>query len=311
MEKHYSEPEHQKHLLLLIQEILPYLHHGHSNSNSQNSVNEEYIQMLSEYLRRVESTIQGADSINNDCIRLNSERQLLETKITEIREKLSKLNETSFNNTKLIENLAETYMDLKKLIDEIQSKSVIGPALMDADDTYTWKINILVLLNDTTQTTYSGPFQCSQWGYRLGMSMTLQMDDQNIQRNVVVSVVFFRGDYDAILDWPFSYPMALCLIDLAGAQNHIVHSVLPDSRTAIYGRPLNNANVPLQITQFCPLEKLVENGTNYVRDGNMFLRLHIDFTKKGVHPFQSKGSFTEPTNTIQNKTRSTISTNKS
>jgi hypothetical protein len=286
MGKHCLDIDHQKYLLLFIKETLPRLNHENSNSNSQNLINEQYLQMLAEYLQRLESTIQEADPISHECTRLNSEWEMLAAKIIEIRQQLRKLNEVATNGTKLLEDQNEIFMDLKRLIDEIRSKSAIGPVLMDAADTYTWKVNILLLLNDNSLTIHSGPFQCSQWGYRFGISMTAQIDEPNSYHTIAVSFAIFRGEYDAILHWPFSYPITLCLVDLDDAQNHIIHSVLPDSRSAIFGRPSSDANTPYHITRFCPVNKLVENGTSYVRDGYIFVRMHTDFTGKGVHPFQ-------------------------
>ena len=133
---------------------------------------------------------------------------------------------------------------------------------------------------------HSCSFQSSQSGYKMAINVAVQTDEHRKNRHVLVSFVIFRGDYDGILSWPFSYPVTLCLADLSGGPNHILHTFRPDSQAAIFDRPLDNANVPYHIPRFCAIEKLVENGSNYVRDGNMFLRLHIDFTGTGVHPFQ-------------------------
>lgn len=285
MGKHCLETKHQQYMLLFIKQIQPQFLHETSNLNSMNLANEQYLQMLSEYLKIVESTVQQTDPIADDCVRLNSEREILEHKFGEIRKQLKAINDASANNVKLIQTLNELVMDLKRLIDEIDSKPVGGPLLIDDNDIYTWKISSVFLFNDSTSTVQSGPFQTAQWGYKLGMSMTLQIDEQNLQRNVAASFVIFRGEYDAILQWPFPYPIALCLVDLAGTQNHIIHCIVPDTRSVTFGKPSNTANMPYHIAQFCPIERLVENGTNYVRDGNMYVKLHVDFTKKGVHPF--------------------------
>jgi hypothetical protein len=210
---------------------------------------------------------------------------MTEAKAIEIREQLKKFNEESMNILDRVENLSKMLMDMKRLADDIKSEPVTGPNLMDADDTYTLKINLLLLLNDDSLTIHSNPFQSSQFGYRMRMSMTTQTDQQSNQRFILPSFAMLRGNYDPILCWPFSYPIALCLVDLTGAQNHVRHSIKPDSQTAIFGRPLGDANTPYQFTHFYPFAKLIENGSNYVRDDNLFLRIHIDYTETGVHPF--------------------------
>jgi hypothetical protein len=279
---------HQQCLIKFTKQILSRLSRENSNPASQNITNEQCQRILVEYLEKIESAIQETVSINDDCMTLSSTRQVIETKIKQIREQLVKLNQASVISIKLIESLNQMFVEINQLISEIKFKSVIGPNLMDSDDTYTWKINVHLLLNDTSSTMHSDMFQCSQWGYKMGMSINLQTDEQNKTRYLQVCFVIFRGDFDAIVRWPFSYPITFCLVDLAENKNHIIHSIRPDSQTAIFGRPLDNANKPYRIARFCSSEKVSEIGSNYVRDGNMFLRMYIDFTEKGVHPFQLK-----------------------
>jgi len=254
-------------------------------SNSQNLVSEQHQRIAAEYLPRIELTRQEIDSINNVYVELNSKRQMTEAKTIEIREQLKKFNEESVNILRRIENLSEMLMNMKILSDEIKSKPVTGPSLMDADDTYTLKINLLPLLDDESLTIHSNPFQSSESGYRMRMSMTTQTDQQSKQRFILPSFVILRGNYDSILCWPFSFPIALCLVDLTGAQKHVRHSIKPESQAGIFGRPLDDANTPYQISHFYPIAKLVENGSNYVCDDKIFLRIHIDYTERGVHPF--------------------------
>jgi hypothetical protein len=192
------------------------------------------------------------------------------------------------NGRKLLETIQQMFMEMNELIDEIQTKYTTSPTLLDADDTYTLKVNVLLLLNNDSPTMHSGSCQSSQCGYKMGINITMQTDEQSKTRHILVSFVIFRGDYDAILCWPFCYPITICIMDLSGGPNHIHRSFQPDSQAAIFGRPFDNANAPYHITRFCALEKLIENGSNYVRDGDMFVKLHVDFTGTGIHPFQQK-----------------------
>jgi hypothetical protein len=248
-------------------------------------ISEQQKRIATECLPRIEVALQEIDSPNKDCVELNSKGQLTTSKTMETREQLKKLNEDSLNIIKVIESLDKMLMDMNEQTKDIRSKSMTRSNLMDADYTYTLKVNMLLILNDDSHKVHSDPFQSSQWGYKMGISMAIQTDEQNKQRSIVVSFIIFRGDYDSILHWPFSYPITICLVDLTGTRKHVIHSIQPDSQIAIYGRPIDNANIPYEIPQFCPIEKVLENASNYICDDSIYLRIHIDFTKTGVHPF--------------------------
>ncbi len=254
-------------------------------SSSQKLASQQQQRIATECLPRIDLALQEIHSTNNICVQLNSKRQTAEAKTIETREQLKKFNEELVNIQDRIESLNKMLTDMKILTDEVKSKSVTGPSLMDADNTYTLKVNLSPLLNDDSLTVHSDPFQSSQWGYKIKISVTTQTDGQTKQRFLLVSFVILRGDYDSILRWYFCYPVKLCLVDLTGAHKHVTHSIRPDSRTAIFGEPLNNANTPYQITHFYPIDKLREKGSDYVRDDNIFIRIHIDFMETGVHPF--------------------------
>jgi len=246
--------------------------------------------MATECLLRVESELQLIDSTDKEYNELNSKRQMMDAKSKEIRNKIKMYSEDLAKIIERIESLYQLLADMDQQINEIKSNSVTGPNLTDENDIYLWTVNFLILLSENSSPIYSGPFQTSQWGYKVGTSMAIQMNEKSKRGFISVSFIIFRGDYDSILQWPFPYPVTLCLVDLRGKQKHVIHSIRPDSRTAIFGRPLDDANVPYQIAEFCPVQKLIENGNNYVSDDKIFVRIHVDFTETGAHPFEIKKS---------------------
>jgi hypothetical protein len=279
--KHCLEVAHQLCLILAVKEIL----NKRSQSTTRKVISEEHQRMFSECHRRIESELQLIDFTEKEYIELNLKRETMDAKSMELREKLKVFSEDLPKTVERIKSLYQALSDMEKQIDEIKSKSVTGPNLMDDNDIYLWTVNLIILLSDNSSPIYSHPFQTSQWGYKLGTSMAIQTDEKTKRDFILVSFIIFRGDYDSILQWPFPYPVRLCLVDLKGTQKNIIHSIRPDSQTAIFGRPLNNANAPYQIPEFCPVEKLVENGNNYVSDDHMFVRIHVDFTETDTHPF--------------------------
>lgn len=248
---------------------------------------EQYQVALVDCLSKVESmlgTIHGTDDALSEA---KSRRQIIEAKVIEMRQQLFKINEASIKSIGFLDSIQEIFVETHHLLSEIQLISMSSPKIMDNDDTFTWKVNTLVLLNNETGMMHSDAFQSSQWGYKMRISICLEADSQSLKRFLLIYFFIMRGAYDSILHWPFSYPITVCLVDLVRGQNHMVHSIRPDSQAAMFGKPLNEANTPYPIAQFCSLEKLSEDGSSYIQDGYMFLKLHICFTGEDVNPFES------------------------
>ena len=65
-----------------------------------------------------------------------------------------------------------------------------------------------------------------------------------------------KGEYDAILKWPFQYKVTFCLLDQTGNNRHIIDSFYPDVKSASFQRPVDDANIASGIPKFFPLNFL-------------------------------------------------------
>ncbi len=287
--QHYLGKKHQQLLLKFIKQILPQYSRGHSKLVFQKTVDEPYQRNLTGCLGKIELLIQEINPIIANCARLTSERQTIETKINELRTQLAKkIKELSDNSTKLLESLVQILASMHKLLDEIKSKPVTGCKLLSLDNTFIWKVNFSSLMN-SLQAIQSEAIHTSQSGYRMVLSCEIFVDAQNQKRYVSISLIVLRGEFDAIISWPMVFPLTLSIIDLTATKNHIFHSIPCGSRTTAFDRPINDANIPYQIHQFCSVDTLLEKGNNYIQDGFIFIQLYIDFTVSIANPISNKG----------------------
>jgi hypothetical protein len=269
-----------------VKEILPQFYRGQVSLALQKSLNEPNQRALTEYLERIDSLIQEIDRVINDCVRLNSDRQIEVTKINEIRAQSKNIKESFDNTTKLIESLHQILANMNKLLDEIKSKPMTGPKLLSSDNTYTWKLSFLALINNG-HGMQSEPVHTSQSGYRIALACEIHMDEKYQKRYVSVSFMILPGEFDAILSWPFQFPITLTLVDLTAVKKHIHHSIPLNVRTEAFDRPLGNAITPFKIGQFCSVD-ILEKNNNYIQDGSMYIQMHINFAAPGVHPVSEK-----------------------
>jgi hypothetical protein len=95
--------------------------------------------------------------------------------------------------------------------------------------------------------------------------------------HVSLFFVLMRGEYDAILKFPFNYKVTFCLFDQSGALNHIIDSFRPDTKSDSFQRPRSEMNIASGIPKFCPLSIIHHGNNSYVKDDVMFLKVIADF----------------------------------
>jgi len=96
-----------------------------------------------------------------------------------------------------------------------------------------------------------------------------------------------RGDYDALLTWPFSHKVTFCLFDQTGNNRHIIDSFRPDVKSNSFQRPKTDANIASGIPKFFPLPMIQQDDNPYVRDDTLFLKIVVDLndTPKMILPY--------------------------
>jgi hypothetical protein len=86
-----------------------------------------------------------------------------------------------------------------------------------------------------------------------------------------------RGDYDAILKFPFSFKVTYCLYDQTNQQHHIIDSFRPDAKSSSFQRPRSDMNIASGIPKFILLSTIQHENNSYIRDNAMFIKILVDF----------------------------------
>jgi hypothetical protein len=124
---------------------------------------------------------------------------------------------------------------------------------------------------------YSPPFYSSPTGFKMCARLYLYGDGSAARRtHVSLFVVLMRGEYDAILQFPFNFKVTFCLYDQTGAQHHVIDSFRPDIKSNSFQRPQSEMNIASGIPKFLSLKK-IQQGNPYVRDDTMFIKVMVDF----------------------------------
>ena len=65
-----------------------------------------------------------------------------------------------------------------------------------------------------------------------------------------------RGEYDALLDWPFRQKVTLSLMDQSGGKKHICDAFRPDPTSSSFEKPVGEMNIASGSPMFASLSKV-------------------------------------------------------
>ena len=120
---------------------------------------------------------------------------------------------------------------------------------------------------------YSPCFYTSRYGYKMCARIYLNGDGMGRGTHISVFFVVMRGQYDALLRWPFRQKVTFMLLDQDNVE-HVIDAFRPDPSSSSFQRPRRETNIASGCPMFCSLAEL--NSHAYVRDDTMFLRIIVD-----------------------------------
>ena len=169
-----------------------------------------------------------------------------------------------------IQQLQEGFGEMALLVQTLQATSYRG--------TFVWKIPEIGRRRHEakigkTISLYSAPFYTSRHGYKMCLRVYMDGDGGGKGTHLSFFLTLMRGEYDALLPWPFKQTVTLMLLD-QDRQKDFVQSFRPEPTSSSFQRPRNEMSVASGFPMFCPLSLL--DNPSYVKDDEMFLKCKID-----------------------------------
>ena len=123
-----------------------------------------------------------------------------------------KLNKTEDQ----LRNTQEKLEKFEKITRKLEEK-VIGleNRLMQCSEEHTWKVTGINSLLSTLkpETAESAPFYTKKYGYKFNIRLCSRGLNFWMNKPFLVYFILMKGDYDAILPWPFNKKLAFTLTD--------------------------------------------------------------------------------------------------
>ena len=233
--------------------------------------------LLQELSRRVYNQEAKAADLDVFVVDGNRRAEELEQQVTSLKREQEKLKETiqqlRRHNESLEHSLGMRNMTLADLEEYIREQEASSN-----DGTLVWKLSDFTrkkqdALTGRQVSIYSPCFYTSRYGYKMCARIYLNGDGMGKGTHISVFFVVMRGQYDALLRWPFTQKVTMMLLDQDNVE-HVIDSFRPDPNSSSFQRPRREMNVASGCPLFCPLAELSNHA--YVRDDTMFFKIIVD-----------------------------------
>ena len=214
-----------------------------------------------------------------------------EVLLVESNRSIEQANRDVGNVRRLVETLQETVRRVERRIESIEHTLALrNVTLADLeeyirqqefssyDGQLLWKITEFArrrneAVSGQQVSFYSPCFYTSRYGYKMCARIYLNGDGMGRGTHISVFFVVMRGQYDAILRWPFRQKVTFMLLDQDNVE-HVIDAFRPDPNSSSFQRPRRETNIASGCPMFCSLTEL--NNHAYVRDDTMFLKIIVD-----------------------------------
>ena len=234
---------------------------------------------------------------NNEIVRrvnnLENKTADHEVLFVESNRSIEKANQDVGNVRRLVETVQETVRRVERRIESIEHTLALRNVTLADLEEYVrqqefssyegkllWKITEFARKRNEAvsgqQVSFFSPcFYTSRYGYKMCARIYLNGDGMGQGTHISVFFVVMRGQYDAILRWPFRQKVTFMLFDQDNVQ-HVIEAFRPDPNSPSFQRPRRETNIASGCPMFCSLTEL--NNHAYVRDDTMFLKIIVDIT---------------------------------
>jgi len=112
-------------------------------------------------------------------------------------------------------------------------------------------------------------------GYKMCARIYLNGDGMGKTTHVSLFFVIMRGQFDALLKWPFRQKVTMMMLDQAGSDN-VVDVFRPDPTSSSFKRPTSEMNIASGCPLFMRQPQLDQSSPMFVKDDVAFIKVVVD-----------------------------------
>ena len=120
---------------------------------------------------------------------------------------------------------------------------------------------------------FSLPFYTGRYGFKMCLRLYIMGDGIGKGTHLSLFFVVMRGEFDNILQWPFTHKVTFKLINQAGGRD-IVDTFQPDPMSSSFRKPKSDMNIASGCPRFVSHTELERGG--FIVDDTIFIKCMID-----------------------------------
>ena len=121
---------------------------------------------------------------------------------------------------------------------------------------------------------YSQPFYTNRFGYKMCGRVYLNGDGMGKGTHLSLFFVLMRGEYDALLEWPFRQKVTLSLLDQSPARRDLSDTFRPDPTSSSFRRPSTEMNIASGCPMFISHNDL--QNSRFLKDDTLYMKIVVD-----------------------------------
>ena len=122
---------------------------------------------------------------------------------------------------------------------------------------------------------FSLPFYSARYGYKMCLRLYILGDGIGKGSHMSLFFVLMKGEFDNILQWPFTHKVTFKLINQCGGRD-IVDIFQPDPLSSSFQKPKTDMNVASGCPRFVSLNELMQGG--FILDDTVYIKVKVDTT---------------------------------
>ncbi|KAI0227790.1 TNF receptor-associated factor 3 [Lamellibrachia satsuma] len=121
---------------------------------------------------------------------------------------------------------------------------------------------------------YSQPFYTDRYGNKMCGRVYLNGDGMGKGTHLSLFFVLMRGEYDALLEWPFRQKVTLSLLDQSPARRDLSDTFRPDPTSSSFRRPTTEMNIASGCPMFISHSDL--QNSRFLKDDTIYMKIVVD-----------------------------------
>ena len=120
---------------------------------------------------------------------------------------------------------------------------------------------------------FSLPLYSARYGYKMCLRLYILGDSIGKGSHMSLFFVLMKGEFDNILQWPFTHKVTFKLINQCGGRD-IVDIFQPDPLSSSFQKPKTDMNVASGCPRFVSINELTQGG--FILDDTVYIKVKVD-----------------------------------